>query len=409
MSARRSRGARRLAVAAFLAVAAVLSVRAWIHLDASDAVGGVQWAMGDFRDAVYYPAVALLEGRNPYDTAGFRRYPIEKAFPLYLPASPALHVGFGLLPYRASQACYFVLTLALTVLLARSALGLAGARVTMASVWAFAALLLASRPGHVNLLLGQVTAQVVLATYVALRHARERSWLAAAALAVALCKPTTGVPLALLLLFGWGDLRAVVAGGAAAGIVSLAAIARMAHEQGLAAFVASLGGSYGDFQSDGMVNAATSLTRVDAAAVLARVAGHAVAGGIELGLLLGVVGLGTFGVRRALARGGASGQRTAVGLACLTILVCAYHQAYEVLLVAVPVASLAAGTGPRALRWPLLALIALPLVNYAGTWTTIRWLDLGPTGTALATVVNGLALLAAWGGYLWAAVRGGDA
>ena len=35
-------------------------------------VGGRWWGMEDFRDAVYYPCRAVLEGVNPYDVEVYR-------------------------------------------------------------------------------------------------------------------------------------------------------------------------------------------------------------------------------------------------------------------------------------------------------------------------------------------------
>ena len=95
---------------------------------------------------------------------------------------------------------------------------------TIAATLGLTALLLLSRPGHMNLLLGQVTAQVVIGAYVALRWARTRPLLAGMGLALATLKPTYGVPLALLMLFGRGDLGAVVVGVALSGALCLVAL-----------------------------------------------------------------------------------------------------------------------------------------------------------------------------------------
>src|SRR4029450_12489403 len=151
-----------------------------------------RWVLQDFRDAVYYPVVAWLHGGNPYDQdAQARRYPVGQSFPLYLPATLVAHLPFGLLPPAEAAWGYFATTLLLTGALSRP------------------------RAGQMTLPLGQVTAQVGLASYVALRWARSRPLLAGLGLALATLKPTYGVPLAALMLLGRGDMRATAVGVAA--------------------------------------------------------------------------------------------------------------------------------------------------------------------------------------------------
>jgi hypothetical protein len=50
------------AAAAFLAVTALLTARALNKLDTPGKPYGVDWALSDFRDAVYYPERAFLDG-----------------------------------------------------------------------------------------------------------------------------------------------------------------------------------------------------------------------------------------------------------------------------------------------------------------------------------------------------------
>ena len=72
-----------LAVAAFAGAAAWLADSTWQHIEPTRQDRGFQT---DFRDAVYYPVVALTDGVNPYDPARYYlSYPVGQEFPLYSP------------------------------------------------------------------------------------------------------------------------------------------------------------------------------------------------------------------------------------------------------------------------------------------------------------------------------------
>jgi hypothetical protein len=183
------------------------------------------WAMVDFRSSVYYPAVAFLRGDNPYDPRAFlAQYPSEDTFPLYLPAILLLHAPLALLGYAGAAITFYVFTLALTLVTAFVALRMNGVDRSAALVVFVASLMVLSRPGHMNLLVGQNTLVYVLGTYLAL-WAAERSPIASGAgLMLACLKPTFGVPLAVLML-AQGHVRAVaIAAAMAVGSRSAAAV-----------------------------------------------------------------------------------------------------------------------------------------------------------------------------------------
>src|SRR5215831_4877860 len=159
------------------------------------------WSMNDFFGAVYYPVVAFLSGENPYDTEKFLAlYPVVEPFPLYLPAALLVHLPIGLLPAQTASIAYFVLTIALGFLLVCVCLSWYKIKVALADVLFIGGVLLLSPPGHGNLLLGQPTLQVVLASYVALAFARNSAMISGLGLAVSMIKPTFGIPIALLML-----------------------------------------------------------------------------------------------------------------------------------------------------------------------------------------------------------------
>jgi hypothetical protein len=386
-----------LASLVFALVVGVLAWRGAARLNVPGAPDAQHWALNDFRDAVYYPVVAFLDGINPYDRRAYRAaYPIGTEFPLYAPHTLLVHLPFGLLPYEAARVVYAAIVVALTVVLAALALEAGGAARTGARVLGLAALLLLSRPGHNNLMLGQVTAQVVIASWVAIRWAATRPALASVALAVSLLKPTFGVPIAFLL---WcrGDRRAALGGAALAGVAGLAVVARLVVAAGgVGPFVASLTDNLGGFDGAPLVNPATSPFRIDTAALVARVLDwHSRAA--ELPMTVAVLALAGL-VLAALRRGGRAVRGpVATALVCTATLACIYHQAYDLLLLVPPAMALVAAR-VSADGWTrvLLALLVLPMANYLATDTSLRRLDLEGTAWVVVTSLNGVAVTAAF-------------
>jgi glycosyl transferase family 87 len=389
------------------AVVAGLAARAWMWVNIPGAPDGRHWVLEDFRDAVYYPAVAVSDGVNPYDPAAFHRYPIEKAFPLYLPATMLVHLPLAVLPYRAAELVYFLLILALSCLLALTAVVWSARRPALPSMLLASACLLASRPGHMNLLLGQVTAQTALGCYLALAYIGRRSWLAALGIALALLKPTTGGPLALLVLFGRRDHRAALAGVALAGAGSLVPVALLVRSSGPEAFVRSVLESNQAFRADRTVDAVSTWTRIDVAAFVARVAGGDPGGLIELVCLVGVLVTAVMALRRLGTTDDPERQQLGVFVTCSTILFCTYHQAYDLLLLAAPAAAIATGAlgaglgrGGRLGVGGLLAVLAL---NYLSTATAHDAFAMSPPVWHAIIAINPVALGACWASAIYLA------
>src|SRR5262249_47260564 len=154
------------------------------------------------------------------------------------------------------------LTAALTPAVAALCLSMARLRVSVASVFSVATLILFARPGYWNLFLGQCTATVVVGTYLALHFARRRPWLAAAGVALARLEPTSGVPLVVLLL-ARRDVRPVLLGGALAAAASIGpTLVLVRNAGGIGAFLASLRTSETDFGATLQVNPVTSTYRL---------------------------------------------------------------------------------------------------------------------------------------------------
>jgi hypothetical protein len=163
----------------------------------------------DFALVVYYPVRAFLDGSNPYDKASYlAQYPMRAAFGPYLPGTLLLHLPFGFMSVERAQSFYLVISICLTLVLAFLSLRFSRVKVSIAAVLVLSAVIVLTRPGRQTLLLGQVTLEVVLTTYITLYCARSAPGLSGLALGLTLLKPNYGLPLALLLLIQ-GHLRSL--------------------------------------------------------------------------------------------------------------------------------------------------------------------------------------------------------
>jgi len=388
----------------FLAAVAVTTARIVRHLDIPGRPHEEMYGFQDFRDAFYYPSRALVDGVNPYDPVVYQaRYPVARPTSPYAPHSLVLHLPFSLLPYRTAQFAYHALNLLLILYLARACLVAARGRAGAVAVPALATIILMARPTHQTLFLGQITCIVVTGVYLALLEEERRPWLAAVGVALACMKPTYGVPLVVALLF-LGRYRTTVRGVLLATAASLPALPFLARAAGgIMPLVSSVIGSYTIMESDQSVNTATSTIRLDAVAMLERLAGRPLGGLVEPLLTLALLAAGGAAAARLARRGGREGRAAAAGVVCLTVLICIYHQAYDAMLLALPMTVLAlalpwkrAARGLTTARLILLALMAVPVLNYLSTDTLLDRLAPSPVMRTVITSANGIALLAAF-------------
>ena len=394
-----------VAVAAFAAVVGLFAFRAVERLNVPGSPDPRHWAMQDFRDAVYYPVVAFVEGVNPYDTPRYRAaYPVGAEFPPYSPLALLVYLPFGFVPYTMAEAAYFGCCVAMVVLLAYAVLRFCGLGVTTGRVFALAALVQLTRPGYANLLVGQVGLQVVLGCLVALHFAKRRPWIAGLGLGLATLKPTFGVPLALVMLCR-RDVRAVLWGMACGGVGAAIAVALLVWRcGGWSAFLAAIPQSYGAFASDSAASPVTGTMRCDALAVLARLLSWNPGPVGEVAVAMVVWAVCGVTVARLSRWGGASRADDLSGvIACLAVLVSVYHLAYDALLLALPLVAVAVA---RREPWPgvstklravLVAALAVPCLNYLGTYEVLSRLGIeqGHPAWNAITAANGLGLLAA--------------
>ena len=405
------------AVAVLLFVCGVYSVgnRTWNRLVIPGKPDAPAWGMLDFRDAVYYPVAALLDGNNPYDASQyFSTYPVGNAFVLYTPMTLLVHLPFGLLPFVPSAVAFFLVSVALMVAIAHVTLRMCGIAASAAAVFALAFALVVSQPGQWNLFLGQVGALVTVAAYGALHLARRRPWLAGLCLSLAAIKPATGLPLGLLMLARREHL-AVLVGIAAAVLIGGLPLIPIAHGAGgLGAFLTSLSGAYAGFTANPSSAAGTSPYRLDLAAVVSRLLGWSVSGTTEIVIMLAVVAVAALAVRHIPERHREDDRLLSASLVCVAILVCVYHPSNEALLLALPIVlmgrrCLAEGSRAPLVAWVIFAATALPAFNYLIMGSIVARMRPGGAIWLAVTSLNGVALLVAFGALCALAWKRGEA
>jgi hypothetical protein len=393
-----------VAVSAFLLVTALLAVRTVSKLNVPGHPNAEQWGLADFRDNAYYPTVALLQGENPYDAPSYvQRYPVRHAFPPYSPLTLGLHLPLALMSFERAEVVYWLLTASLALPLAGLALAACRVRMNVAAVAGIATLVLLSRPGHWNQVLGQSAMALTVATYGALHYLRTRSRLAGACLAVATIKLTFGIPLGVLMVAMKGG-RAVFVGIVVAACVSLAVAVSLASAAGsVASLAASMLDTAAAFAAKVDVAATGDGFRVDVIGLVGRLSGHEP--GVVAQLLAAgtVLAIGALGVARS-RRSGRDEAHLAPSLACVTMLICLYHNAYDMLLLTFPLT--AAVTARRVAPWSthpalhgcLLGCLVFPLANYLASDSALGALAVGRGTRAWVAIMSmdGAALLLAF-------------
>lgn len=371
---------------------------------------GAHFAMVDFREVIYYPTRAFLDGLNPFDSSRYLElYRVPVPVSPYAPALFLLFAPFGLLPLGVSSVAYFVLNIALTLVLAWTALRLSGKPPALSAVFGVSGVLLLSRPGHWNLLSGQVTIIIVLATYVALIFTRRAPWLAGTGLTLALLKPSFGFPLVPLLL-ARGGTRAVAWGfglTAALNIPVLMVLVR--REGGLAPFIASVVQGIHLWGSHPETDSLQSVWRIDLTATTSRLLDYplGVTGAflVSAAVLLPVMVL----QREIRPAQDSENQQLFIALVCCAMLLSLFHQTYDLLLLALPAVVLGRTLlkSKNASRTQVMQAGAFAFfsLNYLATQSALTAVNLSPGNRGAVVAANGLVLSALFISYLVEARR----
>ena len=414
-----------LAIGGFIAVGSWLTITTWHGISSSRLDVGLHT---DFRDAIYYPVVALRDHINPYDAdTYFRRYPVGQEFPLYTPVHLLLHLPLLAFSLTTARAIDLGWNLLLVLGLAATALRLAGHRLALASVFGLGVLVLLSDPGKFDLRTGQPTLIIVISAYLAWwarapDPEREQTATATAtatvpifvgviALAIVWSKPTFAIPLTVLLLVR-GQRRVALLGTALGAALSAVVLPWLIDAAGgLSELVQSWQDS-ARITSQSSQSRLGSGLRIDAANTFVRVSHlhpSELVGSIA-GLVLLAAGSWTLWRLHRVDPGGDHEELT-LTLGCLLILTCLYHVPYDELLLVGPMVLLARRAPVRGIVWPRRAraavfiLLLIPLVDPLG-WSPVNAV-LGKSGFEwmLGPTMFSLDLLAALGLCLWTGFR----
>ena len=402
----------RTAVAAALFVAAlgIAALRVGVLTQVGPLRLGAPHAMNDFYSSVYYPVVTFLDGENPHDRARLKAlHPEVEEYPPYLPLNLVLYVPFGLLPPKQAAIAYFLFTVALTLPLSALALRLAGSLPSAWRVLLVAALLLLTRPGHWALISGQHAIFLALLSYLALFHARRSPVLSGLALGVCFYKLTYGVPLALLML-ACGYARPVVTGAAVAAVVNTPLVLLLARwAGGVGPFVQKLFGGFRDWQNLKGMDPGSSLdpmsfNRTDVATFVSRFVGHSIPTSASLACAAGVLAIAALGIRRLAQYRERPAADLSLALVCLGMLIAVYHMTYDLVLLTAPLVALVVnglpGSASRGARLWLLALFAVPCLNWALTQSVlVAWQPSHGVWLMVASL-NTACLVALFAGYV---------
>lgn len=416
------------ALTAFLFASAIVSGRTAMQLNVPGQPRVERYGLQDFRDNFYYPAVAARDGRNPYDYADYQaHYPIDRPLPAYTPINFLVHRPLAWLPYGAAEVADVLLNLGLilatawlalrgadsgsrTVAASGGRLAAGGVAAGSAAALLFAACLVLSRPGQMTIFLGQTSALMAFGTTLALVEGRRHPLRAACGLALTCLKPSYGGPLGALM-FLRGDFKAVFIGGLlAAGSALLGSLGPMHAAGGFYPLFDSARGSMTVVTSDASFNEATSLIRIDPLAILGRLLGRPMGFFANLAVALSILLLAGAAIIWLERRRGDAARPLSDTLVCLAILLATYHQPYDGLCLALPLAVVATQEEFSVRRrTALLALLLVPCANFVATHTLLEHLTLAPPLWLLVSSLNGLALTAALLMTLQEALRRGVA
>ncbi len=364
------------------------------------------WPMLDFFSNQYYPVRALLDGRNPHNAAEFlAHYPVTQPYLPYSPINLLLHLPFGLLTPALAGAAYFALTALLTVLLARTTLRLTGLHPSRSNTFLLAAAVLLSRPGHTNLVVGQVAVLLTLVAYLILLDSSRSQLVGALGVAVVLLKVTFGVPLALLL-YASGRKRAVLIGVAVSAAVNLPLIALFAvHEGGLGRFIQTALHTYVKYQD----RPEESYWRVDLSSTLIRFVEWPISPLAQVLLAVVLLLSAAIVLHRLSKYSTLIAGDIAIGIICLTTLLVGYHMAYDLVLATAPFAAVAWRGVPsnpsRVWRSAFLLLFTIPAINWFATGTILSAWHPPHYAWLVVSSLNGLCVATLAGGYLLLGVQ----
>lgn len=360
--------------------------------------------MNDFCDAIYYPVIAFLDGKNPYDAVVFTgSYPVSDVFPPYLPMTLLLHLPLGFLSFRTAAIIYFLTTLVLTIVFSWLCLRMLYKNPSLGLVFFVASLILLSRPGQKNLSLGQCTITVAIGLTLAMLYV-QKPIKGGLGLALACYKPTFGIPLVILLL-AQGHIKSVLVGTSIAFLLSFIATLFIFHNtDGVHAFIEPLLNAHTWSERKWSSNPITSPVRIDLKGVVGRML--QINPGIfsEVLFFICIVGIASWILwkRRTITHKG-NLEFLDIAIYVLVPLTCLFHQEYDLVVLTLPLVVLGGllfkldRTKSFFTEGFLFILLSVPLMNYLQSATIQNHLGIirGSLSWRLVASINGIFILLA--------------
>lgn len=382
-----------------------------------------QVGMSDFHNGAYYPALAFRNGVNPYSAESMEHYPLSRPAPTYSPLVFCLHIPFTFLEVKVADAVFFVFNFALLGILAWMAVkfGQDDSKeaydsemqhpiVLSLGFWLVLLLIVLSRPGHITMVTGYFTAEMVIGAMLAIHYARRRPVVSGLGLMLTSMKPTFVIPLALLMLFR-KNFKAVFFGGVFSVLVASAGLLWLAQDSSVKDVFVEIERGQQALHDDPTELPINTWTRTDITGMVAKVMNSAPNDKVYLAVmvvLLVIPGIAVYRLSGFERQGAAS---LSGAIISVSVLLSIYHHSYDCLLLVVPWAGLAFFGCMKEMRvWErsaLVVLLATVAGNYLSTQTARNRLgldQLDPAWQAI-TLINGICLLIALVILLTAAFR----
>jgi len=359
-----------------------------------------RFGLCDFHNAVYFPGLAFSRGENPYSADYAAKYPVNREMSPYSPMLLPFCAVLGRMPLRIAEGVWVVLNLLACLAFAYLLLRIAGVRVTLARVLTTATLVLLTRAGHSNMVLGQFGFLFAIATILAVRCGHKRPTLAAIALAFATMKPTFGFPLVMLMFYQrrYRELAIGLCLAATGALISVGWIYAFQNTEVLASFQAS----HAAIVVDSDVDPESAWMRTDVLALLSKAIGYTPTAVHELLFMcLVLVPAGLLLRRLSFVTHDVGSRELESAIVFLAIPMCIYHLVYDALIVLPVVVALLCRRIPpwrdmsQPLRSVLLVLLVTLMINYLATWSIMSKLGIDGMARTAVVSINGAALFAA--------------
>jgi hypothetical protein len=363
---------------------------------------GTNFGYCDFHNGIYWPAVAIKDRVSPYGQEYSEKYPVDRATPFYLPSTFLLHAPFGWIDLKTGEAIYFAIMIGLVSALALVTLSASGIQYSVGWCAAVMILIVTSRPGYGTLFSGYFTFELAVATVLALHWGNRPGW-GGAMLAVAACKPTYAIPLAVLMI-ARGHWRAVLVGVALAILGSTIIYFWLLPDRSWFFLLEDIRFGQSQHMADRSEMPEFNWTRVDIVAVIAKWLKANPGEGIQVAVFLVACLVPAFIVWRLRKHPESENVSSLSGtISLLTMNALLYRHYYDLIVLVVPIVTLAVGSRQvhrefsTWMRFVIAGLLLIALFNYGSTLSFFGrfGIEQGSTEYLLLTSLSGCALFAA--------------